>query len=121
MTKRHKIKVLDDIYDYVVTGERFRRGAVMTAAEAQRFLETELAIIRGVFYDAFDLPDDDDPAIPKLRDALLSRAVRRFSAHARPYGFRVAPIDEPDTVPIDHGPANSRAALYRPLPFEAGL
>jgi hypothetical protein len=118
MTRKHKIKVLDDVYNYTVTGERFRQDSVMTAAEAQRFLESELEIIRRVFHEAFDLPDDDDPAIPQLRDELLSRVVHDFSAHTRPYGFRVAPADEPDTVPVDHGPANSRTALFRPLPFE---
>jgi hypothetical protein len=121
MTRKHKIKVLDDTYQYIVTGERFRRDDVMTAAEAQRFLETELEIIKRVFHEAYDLPGDDDPVLPLLRDELLSRVVRSFSAHVRPYGFRVVPMDEPDTVPVDHGPANSRTALFRPLPFETEL
>jgi hypothetical protein len=111
----------DPGYNYIVTGERFRQDSVMTATEAQRFLESELEIIRHVFHEAFHLPDDDNPAIPQLRDELLSRVVRGFSAHARLYGFRVAPIEEPDTVPVDHGPANARTALFRPLPFETGL
>ena len=97
--RRHKIKLIDDLLDYIETGWRFHADAMLSVKESEMFFNQQLAGARMAFCEIFDGRDEKQRA---LRDTLYEHFVHHFKNVSRPWGFEPVPADEPDEEESAH-------------------